>query len=646
MKSLSLKINKSVFYPAILVIFSILIGTLFAPEVASNAFNTMQGAITINGGWFYILTVAIILGFVIYLGMSRFGSVKLGPDHSTPDYKLSTWISMLFAAGMGIGLMFFGVAEPVMHYLSPPTAEKESLEAMKEAMKITFFHWGLHAWAIYAIVALILAYFSYRQGLPLTLRSALHPIIGDRIYGWPGHFVDIFAVVSTVFGVATSLGLGASQVNAGLNYLFSTDVSQTNQLIIMIVITLLASVSVATGLDKGIKILSEINMGLAIVLMLLIFIVGPTIFLLQAYIQNIGIYLSDLVSDTFNLFAYEKKSWIGGWTIFYWGWWLAWAPFVGLFIAKISKGRTIREFVFGVLLVPTAFTLLWMTIFGNSAISQIVDNNFVRLGEMVSENSAVGLFVFLETLPWSTALTGLSILMIIIFFVTSCDSGAMVIDMLCSNGKTDTPVWQRLFWAICVGVVAAVLMLAGGLEALQTMTIAAALPFSIVLLLACFGLGKALQVELAKRESLALTGMSCTEEDWQERLDNILSTPDKKNVNTFIASDVKKAFEKVKKQFDANDIQATISTTPTGILLNVSHGDEHDFCYGIHKKQHAQPDFNTDGDNDSETYYRAEVHLAEGGQDYDVMGWSEDSVINDIIDQYQKHLHFLHVLRD
>ncbi|OIQ44819.1 MAG: choline transporter, partial [Gammaproteobacteria bacterium MedPE] len=272
MKSIPLKINQSVFYPAILVIFSILIGTLFAPEIASSVFNTLQGAITINGGWFYILTVAIILGFVIYLGMSRFGSVKLGPDHSTPDYKLSTWISMLFAAGMGIGLMFFGVAEPVMHYLSPPTAEKESLEAMKEAMKITFFHWGLHAWAIYAIVALILAYFSYRQGLPLTLRSALHPIIGDRIYGWPGHFVDIFAVVSTVFGVATSLGLGASQVNAGLNYLFSTDVSQTNQLIIMIVITLLASVSVATGLDKGIKILSEINMGLAIVLMLLIFI--------------------------------------------------------------------------------------------------------------------------------------------------------------------------------------------------------------------------------------------------------------------------------------------------------------------------------------------------------------------------------------
>ena len=248
-------------------------------------------------------------------------------------------------------------------------------------------------------MALILAYFSYRRGLPLTLRSALHPIIGDRIYGWPGHLVDIFAVVGTVFGVATSLGLGASQVNAGLNYLFELEVTQVNQLIIMLAITLLASISVATGLDKGIKILSEINMGLAVLLMLLIFIIGPTVFLLQAYVQNIGAYLSDIVSHTFNLFAYEKKSWIGGWTIFYWGWWLAWAPFVGLFIAKISKGRTIREFVLGVLLIPTAFTLLWMTIFGNSAISQIVDSNFVRLGEMVTENSAVGLFVFLETLP-------------------------------------------------------------------------------------------------------------------------------------------------------------------------------------------------------------------------------------------------------
>ena len=641
-------INRSVFFSSTVIIVSLLVITLFSPQFASRFFTDLQQSITTNGGWFYVLTVGVILGFVLYLSMSRFGSIKLGPDHSVPDYKLSTWISMLFAAGMGIGLMFFGVAEPIMHYVSPPIAEKGSLESIKEAMKITFFHWGFHAWAIYAVVALILGYFCYRQGLPLTLRSALHPIIGDRIYGWPGHLVDIFAVVGTVFGVATSLGLGATQVNAGLNYLFSFEISQFNQLIIMLGITALASISVATGLDKGIKVLSEINMLLAVLLLALIFVLGPTVFLLQAYVQNFGGYLSDIVSNTFNLFAYEKKSWIGGWTIFYWGWWLAWAPFVGLFIARISKGRTIREFVFGVMIVPTAFTLLWMTIFGNSAIFLVVDQGITRLSEMVSANSAVGLFVFLENFPWSMALTGLSILMIVIFFVTSCDSGAMVIDMLCSNGRNDTPVWQRLFWAVSVGVVGGILSVVGGLEALQTMTIASALPFSIVLLVACFGLMRALQIESAKRDSLQVNPSNICGEtnNWQEKLDNILSTPDKQNVDVFINTKVKKAFDKVKAQFQENDVNAQIEVDKTGVLLKVFHGEEHDFLYGVFKKQHTQPDFNLEDSSNTETYYRAEVHLIEGGQDYDIMGWSENAVINDIIDQYQKHMHFLHLLRE
>lgn len=652
MKPSNAKLNRSVFIPSTVIIISLLAFTLLLPQLATATFNSLQANITQNGGWFYVLTVAIILGFVVYLSISRFGSIKLGPDHSTPDYKLSTWLSMLFAAGMGIGLMFFGVAEPLMHYLSPPTAEKASLEAIKEAMKITFFHWGFHAWAIYAIVALILAYFAYRQGLPLTLRSALHPIIGDRIYGWPGHLVDIFAVVGTVFGVATSLGLGASQVNAGLNYLFAIDISQTNQVIIMLAITFFASISVATGLDKGIKILSEINMGLAIILLILIFVLGSTVFLLQAYVQNIGAYLSDIVSHTFNLFAYDKKDWIGGWTIFYWGWWLAWAPFVGLFIARISKGRTIREFILGVLLVPTAFTLLWMTIFGNSAISLVVDGGFTRLAEMVGENSSVALFVFIESLPWSTALTGLSILMIVIFFVTSCDSGAMVVDMLCSNGRNDTPVWQRLYWAICVGLVAGILSFFGGLEALQTMTIASALPFSIVLLIACYGLAKALQIESAKRDSLQLNPPSCNvysnTGNWQDKLDNILSTPNKKNVDAFINNRVKKAFEQVRAEFSNHDIDVQIESVASGLLLTVLHGEEINFIYGVHKKQHTQPEFNSElaSNSNDETYCRAEVHLIEGGQDYDIMGWSETAVINDIIDQYQKHMHFLHLLRE
>ncbi|WP_205597665.1 choline BCCT transporter BetT [Paraferrimonas sp. SM1919] len=648
MTTISKKINPKVFYPSTLIIFTLLVWTLSAPEYAANIFNKVQGLIIENGSWFYVLSVAVILSFVIYLSVSRYGDIKLGPDHASPKYKLSTWISMLFAAGMGIGLMFFGVAEPVMHYLSPPTAEAGSLEAIKEAMKITFFHWGFHAWAIYAIVALILAYFSYRKGLPLTLRSALYPIIGDKIYGWPGHLVDIFAVVGTVFGVATSLGLGASQVNAGLNYLLQIEISTSNQLFIMIGIITMASVSVATGLDKGIKILSELNMLMAIMLLLLIFLLGPTVFLLQAYMQNIGAYLSDIVANTFNLFAYEKKSWIGGWTIFYWGWWLAWAPFVGLFIARISRGRTIREFVLGVLIVPTAFTLLWMTIFGNSAIFQMVDNGVLSIGEMVNENSAYGLFAFIETLPWATTLIGISILMIVVFFVTSCDSGAMVIDMLCSNGLSETPLWQRLFWAIAVGVVAATLTIAGGLQALQTMTIASALPFSIVLLIACFGLLRSLNLDSVKRDTLTLNpsaqAIHSSEHNWQQRLDNILSTPNKKNVESFIHGRVNKALVKVKNYFQTNDIDAQILSSDKGLSLKVAHGDEQDFLYLIRQSEHSQPEFNSDDNLDS--YYRAEVHLGEGGQDYDIMGWSEEAIINDIVDQYQKHLHYLHLIRD
>lgn len=361
-------LNPQVFFPSSIAIVCLLVFALWAPDTAETLFKNMQQAIVVNGSWFYVLSVAIILLVVVYLGASRYGEIRLGPDHAKPDYSLATWLSMLFAAGMGIGLMFFGVAEPLMHYLSPPTAEGGSIEAVREAMKTTFFHWGFHAWAIYAVVALILAYFSFRHNLPLTLRSALYPLIGERIYGWPGHIVDIFAVISTIFGVATSLGLGASQINSGLAYLFDIEVNSTNQILLMVGVILIAVVSVVSGLDKGVRRLSEANMILAIALLVFVLVLGPTVFLLKAYLQNTGAYLSDIVRNTFNLFAYDKSDWIGGWTIFYWGWWLAWAPFVGLFIARISRGRTIREFVFGVLLLPTAFTLLWMTVFGNSAI--------------------------------------------------------------------------------------------------------------------------------------------------------------------------------------------------------------------------------------------------------------------------------------
>ena len=653
-KQNSSPLNAPVFYTSSALILLLLIFAISAPQLADSLFKQLQSTIVTNGSWFYVLTVATIVLFVIFLGVSRYGEIKLGPDHATPEFSFTTWLSMLFAAGMGIGLMFFGVAEPLMHYLAPPTAEAGSIDAVREAMKTTFFHWGVHAWGIYAIVALILAYFSYRHNLPLTLRSALYPLIGDRIYGWLGHVVDIFAVTSTVFGVSTSLGLGAAQVNAGFNYLFDLPSNTTVQIIIMACVVGLAVVSVTTGLEKGIRRLSETNMVLAVLLLLIVLVLGPTVFLLQAFMQNTGAYLSDIVRNTFNLFAYEKTDWIGGWTIFYWGWWLAWAPFVGIFIARISYGRTIREFLLGVLLIPSAFTLFWMTVFGNSAIDQVVTQGQQALATMVNEDTAVALFIFLEQFPFSSVLSFIAVLMVVVFFVTSCDSGAMVVDMLCSHGKNDTPLWQRVYWAVGVGVVSSVLLYAGGLGALQTMTIAAALPFAIVLLIALSGLLKALRVEAFKRESLqVLAGTpqhTDADKNWKERLENIVTFPDEKAVKRYITKVVAPSLKEVGKEFELQQFSVSVDDSNDALVLTVSMGNDPDFIYAVYAVPTEQPEFGpcetqTLDENEKATYYRAEVHLSEGGQNYDIMGWSKISVINDVIDHYHKHQHFIHLLK-
>ncbi|RUO60546.1 choline BCCT transporter BetT [Pseudidiomarina insulisalsae] len=648
------RLNPPVFYSAAGLIFIILFFTAVFPDTANSVFQTAQAAIIQNGSWFYVLAVAIILLTVIFLGFSRYGTIKLGPDHAAPDYGKLTWFSMLFSAGMGIGLMFFGVAEPVMHYLAPPVAEVGTTEAAREAMKITFFHWGLHAWAIYAIVALILAFFAYRHGLPLTLRSALYPLIGQRIYGPIGHAVDVFAVIGTVFGVATSLGYGVAQINSGLGYLFDIPVSTMVQVMLIVGVTLLAIISVTTGLDKGIRRLSELNMGLAVLLLLFVLLMGPTVFLLQAFVQNTGAYVSEIVSNTFNLFAYEKTDWIGGWTVFYWGWWLSWAPFVGLFIARVSRGRTIREFVAGVLLVPAGFTLMWMTFFGNSAIDMIMNEGADRLADMVQNDVSVALFAFLERFPFSSFLSGLATVMVIVFFVTSSDSGSMVVDMLCSSGRDDTPVWQRIFWASGEGVVAIVLLLVGGLGALQTMTIASALPFTIVLMVATWGLIRALRVDVHKKDALQnnyLTASAVSNRNWKDRLHNIIDFPTKQVGQRFLKQVVAPAFKEVSEEMESSGLTVEISQDDDGqMAFRVVHGDEIDFVYQVFLTSHIQPAFiHADADttdiDEEKKYYRAEVHLREGGQDYDILGWSRDAVIGDIIDHYHKHMHFLHVLR-
>ena len=651
----SFYIDKPVFFASVITVALLVVVATVMPEATGAVFATLQSAITEYASWYYVLVVAIILISVLFFGFSRLGDIKLGPDHSTPDYSRSSWFAMLFSAGMGIGLMFFGVAEPVMHFLAPPTGDPATVEAAKEAIRLTFFHWGLHGWAIYAIVALVLAYFAYRHNLPLTLRSALYPIIGDKIYGPIGSIVDTFAIVATICGVATSLGFGALQINSGLNYLTGLSISTGVQIVIVIVTMLLATLSLVMGLDAGIKRLSELNMGLAVILLVGVLVAGPTVLLLQMLMQNIGGYLSDLVTKTFNLYAYNPTDWLGGWTIFYWGWWLSWSPFVGLFIARISRGRTIREFVLGAMFVPCGFTLLWMSIFGNSGIELILHQGQTLFGAAVQENQAVALFKFLEYLPGAKVISGLAIVMVVVFFVTSADSGAMVLNMLSAHGRDDTPRLQRVLWTGIITVMTIALLLSGGLGALQTAAIASALPFSVALLAAIFGFAKALHLDKAKRE-MALLDVTMpavsNKGEWKKRLELLLQYPSENSIQRFQRESVFPALRDFGRELENYGLTYTLTDQideEGRAAIEVDHGGEMNFIYEVQCRAQFIPTHESgeliDPNADTEVYYRAEVHLTEGGQDYDVMGWSRDQVVTDIVNQYEHHVHFLQSIR-
>lgn len=488
------KINPYVFFPSAgLILLFVILGVSF-PMRTEMAFTALQAFIVDNFGWFYILSVAIFLGFTIWLAFSRYSAIKLGPDDSEPDYGFGTWLAMLFSAGMGIGLLFFSVAEPMLHFIDPRTGEPHSIDAARRALNLSFFHWGLHAWAIYVVVGLSLAYVAHRHRLPLTIRSAFYPLFGERIHGAIGNAIDTFAVFGTLFGLATSLGFGAMQINAGLAHLGIVPVTTINQLILIGVITALASLSAVSGLDRGIKVLSELNMGFGLLLLLFVFVLGPSVFLLSSWVQSIGYYLQNLVGTTFRTDAFIGTKWQGAWTMFYWGWWIAWSPFVGMFIARISRGRSIREFILGVLLVPTVLTFIWITVFGGTALHiELFQGG--GIATVVQGNVPAALFVLLEKLPWGTVTSVLAMIVIATFFVTSADSGALVIDILTADGALDTPAHQRLFWAIAAGAVAAALLIAGGLLALQTAAITMALPFCVIMLMMCYSLLKGLRAE-------------------------------------------------------------------------------------------------------------------------------------------------------
>lgn len=649
-----------VFIPAIAIISLIIIGTLSNPELAGTFFASILASITQNFGWFYMLAVAIFLVFIVSIALSPWGKIKLGPDHIEAEYTFLAWFAMLFSAGYGIALLFFGVAEPVLHFASPPEGPAETVGAAKEAMQIAFFHWGFHIWAIYGLVGLTLAYFSFRHNLPLSMRSTLYPLIGDRIYGPIGHSVDTFAILGTVFGLATTLGLSVTQINAGIHYLIpSIPIATSVQIIAIVIITGLAIFSVVAGMDKGIKRLSLLNIGLAIALMLFVFIAGPSIFILETFLQNTGSYLSNIVERTFNLQAYSSSDWIGHWTIFIFGWTIAWAPFVGLFIAKISKGRTIRQFVLGVMLVPTIFTFFWFSVFGDTALHLIMQEGYHSFIQAVQDNNAIALFQLFEHLPLSGIMSTLAVILIITFFVTSADSGALVLDSLASGGNANTPVWQRIFWAALLGTVASVLLLAGGLKALQTASIVSALPFAIIMLISMVGMWRALVIESHREISLQSavrhSGKALELEglNWKDRLAKLVEYPNKEDVSNFIKDVAHESMETVQIELKRRGWESEVymDDNPLRSRIEVIKSEQMAFIYEVRLCEYIIPGFafselpvetQTQKQAEDEHYYRAEVFLREGGESYDVYGYDRHNMISDILNHFEHYLHKLH----
>jgi len=492
-------IAPAVFWPSAAIVATVAGLTIAFPGPAERFISAVQTNVVSGFGWYYVLIVAAFVAFSIWVGVGRWGDITLGQDDDEPQYGLGTWFSMLFAAGMGIGLVFWGVAEPLSHFASPkPGVEGSPIQLAQTAMTQTYLHWGVNAWAIYVVVGLALAYTIHRKGRPVSIRWALEPLLGDRVKGRLGDAIDVTAVVGTVFGVATSLGLGVLQIAAGLEHAGIIESSTGLQVVLIIVVTAAATLSVVSGLDKGLKWLSNINVSFAGVLMVLVLILGPSLFLLREFVQSIGNYLSSFLSLTFNVSAYsgaEGEAWQAKWTTFYWGWWISWSPFVGVFIARISRGRTVREFVGGVLLVPTIVTFLWFSVLGGSALYQQLfgDGGLVGAdGEVVPENA---LFDLLSGLPGGAALSIGAIILIALFFITSADSGALVVAMLSAGGNPDPGTRLRVIWASLVGVLAIALLLAGGLTALQTAAILIALPFSVVVIGMMFATSKALHIE-------------------------------------------------------------------------------------------------------------------------------------------------------
>ncbi|MCO3371504.1 BCCT family transporter [Pseudomonas aeruginosa] len=652
--------NHPVFYGAAILILLFAAVVIGFPQRAGEWLLAAQTWASQTVGWYYLLAMTLYLIFVVVTALSGYGKIKLGADHDEPEFSYLSWAGMLFAAGISITLFFFCVSEPLTHFLQPPQGEAGTQEAARQAMELLFLHWGLHGWGVFALVAMALAYFAYRHNLPLALRSALYPLIGKRINGPIGYTVDCFGIIATVFGLGADMGFGVLQLNSGLDYLYAIPHTHPVQMA-LIVLMMGAAISVAvSGVDKGIRILSDINMLLACSLLLFVLFAGPTQHLLNTLVQNVGDYLGHLPGKSFDLYAYGGPSdWLGSWTVFYWAWWIAWAPFVGLFIARISRGRTIREFVFGVLFIPLGFTLAWMSIFGNSALEQAL-GGASELGRVAIEQPSMALYQMLQNYPWSRAVITVTVLVSFVFFVTSADSGTVVLSTLSAHGGSaddDGPKWLRVFWGSVTALVTGGLLFAGSIDALKSAVVLTSLPFSLILLLMMWGLHKAFYMESqrqrARSHSLAplMSGNGKRSGGWKRRLSQAVHFPSRDEVYRFMNDVVRPAISEVSEVFREKGLAVDAQLDPgnASLSLEIGHGEQHRFLYQVLMRGYFTPSFARAGMGGlhlkNRRYFRAEVHLAEGSQDYDLMGYTKEQIINDMLDQYERHLQFLHLVR-
>lgn len=516
-------VDGPVFWPAAVLIILFIAITLIIGKPMEKIFSSVQDNISDIGGWFFVLSVNFFLFFVFFIAFSKFGKIKLGGDRAKPEFSLSAWFSMLFSAGMGIGILFWSVGEPMNHFMNPPHGEAGTVEAARLSMETTFLHWGLHAWGIYALVGMALAFFTFNKKLPLTISSVFYPLLGEKVNGPWGKVINVLAVVATLFGLATSLGMGVQQVSAGLAHLFGLPDTVTSQVILITLITFAATGSVIAGLSGGVKRLSQLNMYLGALFLLFMLVVGPSLFIFDSFVQNVGAYIQNFFELSSWTETYQQSDWQNGWTVFYWAWWVSWSPFVGMFIARISRGRTLKEFVLGVLIVPTLLTFFWLSTFGGSAMYLEI-NAMADIAGAVSENVATSLYVLLEQFPLSLITSIVGVVLVTSFFVTSSDSGSLVVDSLTAGGKLDAPVAQRIFWAITEGAVAAVLLIGGGLGALQTAAISTGLPFAVLLIVLAFSLLKGLRTEY---NSMMEVKREEERKEYQETISNLIRKREK-----------------------------------------------------------------------------------------------------------------------